>query len=480
MNSYPNQVNLTLQQSQAMDAMLAGKNVFLTGDAGTGKSFIINEFRKRTNRNTVILAPTGAAALLVGGSTVHQFFQLPIGVLTPENLPLIDPLQAEIIRATDTIIIDEVSMLRADQLAAIDAILRSLAPANQRHLSMGGKQIIAVGDFLQLPAFAKEPEVREYLYHQYGGLHAFNASAWREACFTCFYLDMVFRQNDQQYLDILNAVRSGETRYLKDVAIYERFRKDDYIFSFEHSHLDTLNAICCRRNQGIDYEAVSLCCTNYEADIINGANLDNLSEPSKIFQGKIYGSFPGDALPIDFNLNLKIGAKVMLRTNKFNNVTGSFDYVNGNIGTVVGMPDTGSPHVEVKLLNGRTVTVVPGMWNNYEYRLDADANGRKIITQEEVGRYCQLPLTPAWAISIHKAQGLTLPKAHLVLGDRGCFCPGQLYVALSRVPSFSCLTIDRPVSEDDVIVDHEAMDFCKKLRGNGAAPWRGYPEKYYL
>jgi ATP-dependent exoDNAse (exonuclease V) alpha subunit len=480
MNSYPNQVNLTWQQSQALDAMLAGKNVFLTGDAGTGKSFIINEFRKRTNRNTVILAPTGAAALLVGGSTVHQFFQLPIGVLTPENLPELHPFQAEIIRATETIIIDEVSMLRADQLAAIDAILRNLAPASQRHLSMGGKQIIAVGDFLQLPAFAKEPEVREYLYHQYGGLHAFNASAWREACFTCFYLNMVLRQNDQKDLDILNAVRSGDTHYLKEVGIYGRFHNDDIICSFEHSHLDTLNAICCRRNQDIDYDAVCLCSMNYEADIINSNALASLPTQSKTFQGKIYGYFPGDALPVDFNLNLKIGARVMLRTNKFNKAMGCFDYVNGDIGTVVGMPDTGTPRVEVKLLNGRTVTVVQGVWNNYEYRLDSAPNGKRIIVQDEVGRYYQLPLAPAWAISIHKAQGLTLPQAHLVLGDRGCFSPGQLYVALSRVPSLSCLTIDRPVSEDDVIVDHEAMDFCEKLRHNSAAPRQSYPEEYYL
>jgi hypothetical protein len=454
---------LSYKQEQALNAILDGKNVFLSDNAGTGKTAVIKEFIRTAKRNAVVLAPTGAAALLIGGSTVHSFFGLPIGVYTQDNLPNPSEKQREIIKTTEIIVIDEVSMLRVDQLEAIDLLLCRLAPPSRKSLPFGGKQMILVGDFLQLPAFAREQEVKDYLNYQYNGLQAFKAPCWKQTRFENFYLDTTFRQDDNEYLDIINAVRINETDYCEETVVYERFIGEDFSIEEKASYLDTLNDRCWQYNQEIDYDTICLCCTNHAADTINRTANSRIPEMSTYFFGHKYGKFPNDNLPVANRLDLKIGTKVMLRANK-PSPQGGFEYVNGNIGTVLDMYPGERPFVDVRLLDGRVVTVTEAYWSNYEYQLRNTPDGGYRIAQVEAGRYYQLPISPAWAISIHKSQGLSLPKAHLVLGDKACFCSGQLYVALSRVPSLRCLTLDRPVTEADIIVDQEAVKFYDELR----------------
>ena len=469
-------IKLNDQQQEALKAMLEGYNVFLTGKAGSGKSLIINEYMRQGKFNTVILAPTGAAALLVGGSTIHSFFQLPIGVITPDNIPVLDLKQIKMLSFVETIIIDEVSMLRVDIFEGIDRLLKKYASSSKKHLPMGGKRIIVVGDFLQLPAFAKEKEVQKYLTDTYGGLQAFRAPAWKEAGFKEFCLETVFRQNDDTYLEILNAVRMGETTYWEKQLIAEYYRKPDVYVSNEFCHLDTLNNICYRPEQQVSYDSVCLCATNKMADMINTNAHAQLPGDGTTLTGKIKGEFPAKDLPVPLNLELKMGTKVMLRANKFAPANGGFEYVNGDIGTVVGIYSGTTPKVEVKLMNGHVVRVSQSSWSNYKYKLKTDADGKQKITQVEIGSYYQLPISLAWGISIHKSQGLTLNKAHIILGDKPCFCPGQLYVALSRVKSLKNLSTDRPIYSEDIIVDPEAIKLYKALAPEEAEKEQEYDE----
>ena len=454
-------IQLSWEQERAIQTMLAGRNVFLTGNAGTGKSLVVREFVNRTDKNVAILASTGAAAKLVNGTTVHSFFQLPIGVATNENLREIDPRQAEIIEATDIIIIDEVSLLRSDQFTAIDTILRKLAPQNKKDLCLGGKQLITVGDFMQLPAFAKEPEVVEYLVSEYGGLQAFQSPVWANANFANFNLQKVFRQKNPKFMDIINSIRVGRLTYWQNVVIGERYLREDITCLTEFSYIDLLNSNCYSPNLKLSSDVINLCCTNRDAENINTTTLNRLMTLDACFYGQKIDKFPDAELPVPLRLNLKLGARVMLRTNKIH-TEGYIEYSNGDIGTVIDFP--GGDCVEVKLENGHVVRVEKAIWSHFDYQL-IEEDGKKSLKQVEVGRYSQIPLTLSWAISIHKSQGLSLPEAHIYLGRNSCFTSGQLYVALSRVSGLKRLTVSRPVTDDDVIVDQEALRFHEGLKG---------------
>ena len=454
-------VVLSWEQNQALKAMLQGWNVFLSGLAGSGKSVVIREFRRISPKNVVVVASTGAAALLVNGTTAHSFFQMPIGVLTSDSGNSIHPQQAEIIRNTDCFIFEECSMTRSDLMVAVDALLRRLTQEHDKF--MGGKQVIMVGDFLQLPSFAKEDQVHDFITEQYGGLQIYQTGLWKSGNFVNFYLTTVFRQKDQRYLNILNGIRTGEIYYPTNMLLQERWFGEDLWVDTFGSHLDDLNSVCYRPGQSIDYDAVCLCCVNRQADAINQQALDQIPGPGVIFNGVVSGKFPEDEIPVSRYLTLKPGAKVMLRANKYG-PDGQLEYVNGDIATVVNCSNIdGFPRVEVKLMNGQIVTVGQAVWSHFEYQLQTDEEGRYVITQVEVGKYFQVPVSLAWATSIHKAQGLSLPKVHLVLGGNGCFCSGQLYTALSRVPSMRNLTLDRPITEKDVITDRGALEFYENL-----------------
>ena len=444
-------INFNRQQQDTLEVMLSGRNVFVTGRAGTGKSAIVHQFKRMCNRQLVCLAPTGMAAMNIGGDTIHGFCNFEVGVLTPANIfNNLNERQAEMLQAVEVILIDEISMVRSDCLMAMDGVLRQV---NRMDLPFGGKQIIVVGDFCQLPPVVTDWQINDYLESELGGIFAFNTPAWRQAQFEIIYLNTIFRQTDPVYLNIVNSIRSREIVYCQEVMLYERARRDDFAINVEDSHLRELNQLCYRPGQAPHPDAVYLCCTRRNAEIYNEIALSSLPDIGLACQATCLGCFPQEARPNNSNLVIKHGAKVMLLANR----PGA--YANGDIGTVVDYTGGSNPQVNVRLLNGITVTVCRTLWSYYIYDLEVDGNGKKHITQREAGRYIQLPLAPAYAQTIHKSQGRTLDAAHIVLGQRGCFAAGQLYTALTRCRDLNNLTLDRPVCESDVIVDDKVLTF---------------------
>ena len=427
------QIEFSSEQEYALATMLSGKNVFLSGKAGSGKSSVIMEFQKNCKRQLVCLAPTGMAAMNIGGETIHRFFNLPIAVFNPNNIYFnISAKQAEILQSVEVILIDEVSMLRSDVFMMMDSILRL---TNNCDSPFGGKQLIVVGDFCQLPPVVTDWKIKEFLDIAFGGIYAFNCLGWEWAQFESIFLNTVYRQSDPVYLNIVNAVRSG--------------KKSD------EDYLSILNKICLRPNR--NPHAINLCCTRKSAAMINEIALNKLPDIGIICHAICIGDFPEESRPVSTTLIIKRNAKVMLLANK------DGDYVNGDTGTVIDYTDGENPQVNVRLTNGKSVTISRSVWKNYEYVLEIDCNGKKQIVQKETGTYIQLPLASGYGITIHKSQGKTLEAAHIVLGTHGCFVPGQLYTALSRCRNLNELTIDRPVSEADIIVDEQVQDFYSKI-----------------
>lgn len=428
------QIEFSSEQQYALETMLAGKNIFLSGKAGSGKSSVVMEFRKQCKRQLVCLAPTGMAAMNIGGETIHSFFNLPIAVFNPNKIYFnISAKQLELLQTVEVILIDEVSMLRSDVFMMIDSILRF---ANYCESPFGGKQLIVVGDFCQLPPVITDCKIQEFLDSTFGGIYAFNCWGWEWAQFENVFLNTVYRQCDPVYLNIVNAVRSGE--------------KSD------EDYLSILNKICNRSNQ--NPHAINLCCTRKSAAMINQVALNNLPDTGITCNAICTGYFPDKSRPVSSALIIKRNSKIMLMANKVG------DYVNGDTGTVIDYTDGENPQVNVMLTNGKNVKVSRAVWKNYEYDLETDCNGKSQITQKETGTYIQLPLASGYGITIHKSQGKTLEAAHIVLGANGCFVPGQLYTALSRCKNLKELTIDRPVSEADIIVDDQVQDFYKKIQ----------------
>lgn len=447
-------IKLAPEQERALELMLSGKNVFLTGEAGTGKSTILREFREKCTRECVFLAPTGIAAINVGGATLHSFFQLKPGLLTPDSLEEIgNKSRRALIRKVKTIVIDEISMVRSDVFAAIDWRLRSLARGGNGLRPFGGKQIILVGDFFQLPPVVKSETEDEYLRKVLGGYYAFQTPLWKRADFRCVFLKTVHRQqNDNLFLAILNHLRHGdlETADLRIDGEAEPFNA-----------LEALTRLCVGQPP-LDPVPVYLCTTNREAQTMNALQKSRIEGEDHAFNAVVRGKFPERDYPTPALLELKVGARVMTLNNK-RTPDGEFEYVNGEIGVVEAINDEFPPTVRVHLDNGRVVDIQSSQWSNCEYFLETDRmSGKEVIRQREVGTFVQMPLKLAYAITVHKSQGLSLERVALKLGS-GCFSHGQLYTALSRCRSIRNLRLDRQVFAEDVIIDHEVVDFYRSL-----------------
>jgi len=406
-------------------------NVFLTGRAGTGKSTLLKYFLGNTKKNVVVLAPTGVAAINVGGQTIHSFFRFGINI-TLDKIRKLSKREQALYKAIDTIVIDEVSMVRADIMDCIDKFMR--LNGRKKNQPFGGVQMILVGDIYQLPPVVRGIE-KEIFESVYGSPYFFSSNAFKEGKFTFIELEKIFRQQDKTFIEILNKIRNNtiDNDLLKvlnqrvDVEFMPS-EKDTYI------GLTTLNAI---------------------SDWINQSNLSRIDGRLYTFTGRISGEFDEQYLPTDSELNLKVGAQVMLINNDSEG-----RWVNGTIGRIVEIDDDGDAEILVELENGEIVDVKRYRWKIIKYKYDKE---KKSISTEEVGSFTQFPIILAWAITIHKSQGKTFDKVIIDIG-RGTFAHGQLYVALSRCRSLSGIVLRRPIEKRHIIMDRRVVRFATEYQ----------------
>lgn len=395
-------------------------NLFLTGRAGTGKTTLLRRFMKEAGENAIVLAPTGVAAMNAGGQTLHSFFKLPPRLIEPQDVKRLRT--ARLLKAAETIIIDEISMVRADMLDAID---RSLKLNRGSKRPFGGVRMILAGDLHQLPPVVRGEEA-EILRERYGGAYFFHAPAFREAEFALLALKHVFRQADPKFLALLGALRRG-TLTPPDQTLLETRVTDRSAVDASETH-------------------VVLTPNNANAYRINQARLDELPGEEIHFAAKVQGTFDEKSYPTEADLELKEGARVMLIKNDPDG-----RWVNGSLATMVGV-NGANALVE---MDGRTYEIEPADWEKHKYTLDPET---KKVSRETVGTFKQVPLRLAYAVTIHKAQGLTLDKVFIDF-DSGMFAHGQAYVAFSRARDLEGLELSRPVRPRDLVMDRNAFAF---------------------
>ena len=448
-------MKLAEEQEVALQEMLSGTNVFLTGEAGTGKSTIVKEFKRRTSKNCVFLAPTGIAAVNIGGSTIHSFLRLVPGLMSEDSIETIgNKKQRELIRIVDTIIIDEISMVRSDLFWAVDFRLRQLASGRNKKQPFGGKQVILVGDFYQLPPVIKTEEEERFIKNTYGGEFAFQTETWVKGRFKCFCLKTVHRQgNDRLFLSILNHIRHNDidSRDIQDPDTAEVLNVKEIL----NKHADI--------SRPLAVTPVCLCTTNREANILNALANEQSDGEGRTFSAVVKGIFLEKDYPTSAKLELKTGTRVMTLINH-RTLAGSLEFVNGDVGEVLGfVKQSGIDAVRIKLDNGKIVTICPNEWKNYVYILTTDPQtGKEKVVQKEVGTYIQLPLKAAYAMTIHKSQGMSVDAVLIKLGN-GCFAHGQLYTALSRCRSLKNLRIDRNIYAEDIIINPAVVNFYRSI-----------------
>lgn len=397
-------------------------NLFLTGRAGTGKTTMLRKFLELAGDKAVVLAPTGVAAMNAGGQTIHSFFKLPPRLVEPADIKRLR--STRLIKAVETIIIDEISMVRADMLDAID---RSLKLNRMSKRPFGGARMILAGDLHQLPPVVQGDEA-PILQERYGGSYFFNVPAFREAEFALLALKHVFRQADPRFLALLGSMRKGRVTP-GDQSTLESLVSDRSAVDASETH-------------------VVLTPNNANAFRINQARLDALTTPAKTFAAKVDGQFEERAFPTEADLELKEGARVMMIKNDPEG-----RWVNGSLATVEGF---GSNSVIVAI-DGRAYEIEPAAWEKYRYDIDTET---KKVKREVVGTFKQMPLRLAYAVTIHKAQGLTLDKVYIDF-DSGMFAHGQAYVAFSRARSLDGLEISRSLRPRDLFLDRNAFAFGK-------------------
>ncbi len=403
-------MQLAQEQEIALKEMLSGTNVFLTGEAGTGKSTIVKELQHRTTKNCVFLAPTGIAAVNIGGSTIHSFLRFAPSLMSEESIePISNKKQRELIRNVDVVIIDEISMVRSDLFWAVDYRMRQVAQGKNKKQPFGGKQVILVGDFYQLPPVVKSEEEEHFIRNTYGGEFAFQTETWTRGKFKCFCLKTVHRQgNDNLFLTILNHIRHNdiESRNIED--------PDTGLMLNVKEILNKYADI----TRPLSVSPVCLCTTNREANILNALANEQSNGDSRTFSAVVKGNFSEKDYPTPARLELKTGTRVMTLINHRTSA-GILEFVNGDVGEILGFTNqSGVDAVRIKLDNGKVVTISPNEWKNYQYVLTTDPKtGKEKVTQKEVGSYIQLPLKPAYAITIHKSQGMSVDSVLIKLGN---------------------------------------------------------------
>lgn len=413
-----------------------GCNVFLTGKAGTGKTTFLRNFCAKTNKRTVVLAPTGIAAINAQGSTLHSFFQLPFGPYIPgttqrsnEKGYKFSEKKRRLIRSLDLVIIDEISMVRADLLDSVDAALRRF---RDRTKPFGGVQLLLIGDLQQLAPVVK-PEEWTLLQPYYDTQYFFSSLALKEAGYVTVELKKVYRQSEEEFIALLNKVRNNEA----DAAVLQRLNSR-YIPGFVPDATEGY---------------IRLTTHNRQADAINEREMDALPSEPHTYKAEIRKEFPELAYPTAEELTMKVGAQVMFVKNDSNLPK---RYFNGMIGTVVSM--TKSCINVLPQGKDEYICVTPELWENTRYNLNEKT---KEIEEEQLGTFAQMPLKPAWAITVHKSQGLTFERA--IIDVQYSFSHGQTYVALSRCKSLEGIVLSAPIPAHAIINDANVVAFTKSI-----------------
>ena len=415
-----------------------GENVFLTGRAGTGKTTFLKNLRERSPKRMIVVAPTGVAAINAGGVTMHSFFQLPFGIFIPgaarqgEEPRRFSKVKIAIIKSIDLLVIDEISMVRADLLDSVDEVLRRF---RDRTKPFGGVQLLMIGDLQQLAPVTRDDEW-EILRHHYPSPYFFDSQALRRTSYTSIELHHIYRQSDSHFIDLLSRVREN--------------RIDD----------QTLRTLNERHRPGFDPPQsegyIILTSHNHAARRINEEKLAGIPAREYVYHAEIDGDFPEYMYPADAELRLREGAQVMFTKN---DTSPEKRFVNGTIGTVVRL---GDEYIEVQpAAGGEPIAVDQAEWENTKYSLDAATNH---IVEKTDGIFRQYPLRTAWAITIHKSQGLTFERAIIDAADS--FSHGQVYVALSRCRTLEGMVLSTPLHRGAIISDATVDGFSRHVADN--------------
>lgn len=422
-----------------------GCNIFLTGRAGTGKTTFLHTLKGDCSKRLAVTAPTGVAAINAGGVTLHSFFQLPFGPFVPGSEATraqyrFSRDKIDIIRNLDLLVIDEISMVRADLLDGVDAVLRRYRRSDR---PFGGVQLLMIGDLFQLPPVVRD-EDWQLLEPFYASPYFFSSRALQQAELVTIELTRIYRQADDRFIDLLNRVRDARV------------------------DASTLAALNARHIAGFapddDAGYITLCTHNRNADAINTARLAAVKQKSFAFDAEIEGDFPAQAFPTAASLALKKGAQVMFVRN---DPSPEKRYFNGKIGTITGISGKA---VRIRGPEDETaIEVEPAIWDNIEYALDRETME---ISENKIGSFKQLPLRLAWAVTIHKSQGLTFDRA--IIDAQAAFAHGQVYVALSRCRTLDGIVLSTPLTSRAIKTDAAVCQFSqanqvKRPTGTGLA-----------
>ena len=412
-----------------------GCHIFLTGRAGTGKTTFLHALRQKNYKRMVVAAPTGVAAINAGGVTLHSFFQLPFGPMLPGSTATrhayrFSREKLNIIRSLDLLVIDEISMVRADLLDGVDGVLRRF---RNSQLPFGGVQLLMIGDLFQLPPVVKSEEW-QLLRDHYASPYFFSSAALSQSEMVTIELQHIFRQTDRRFIALLNQVRDDD---LDPSALAELNRRHRAGFSPPGGE-----------------GHITLCTHNNSADAINASRLAALPQNARRFEAQVTGDFPEQGYPTSAVLDLKAGAQVMFVRN---DPGPEKRYFNGKIGTIVRI-DGKQIHIQCPD-DPETIAVEPVTWENITYALNADTHE---ITENKIGTFTQYPLRLAWAITIHKSQGLTFDRA--IIDAQAAFAHGQVYVALSRCRTLEGLVLSTPLASTAIKTDEAVRRFSETAR----------------